>query len=282
MGSSRSSSSSPPRWGLSSMAADGRLGSIVVLRRERGCGPFEGFLELLCHIGQDRGIGGCPLGRCSHHCAPARREAPGRSWRRNRGWRHGRRGDRRWGGRRRRRRARLEHRRHVARAGLRPDRGGSGGPRILEPLGAAATAGDRRLEKRVRARRASGTAGPRAGRYGSSSVVSSVGARMKVPSCAASWVSMDGRRVSTCGRVGSKAGSKRSAPCSKAGRRNASAGDAHDIGLDHHVVEAADQEQMLDIVPPQQNQLRAGGRDRRCRRRQGAADVRASDPGRSS
>ena len=30
---------------------------------------------------------------------------------------------------------------------------------------------------------------------------------------------------------------------------------AHDIGFDHHIVEAADQKQMLDIVPPQKHEL---------------------------
>ena len=77
---------------------------------------------------------------------------------------------------------------------------------------------------------------------------------MKVPSCAASWVSIEGRPgVSTCGRVGSNAGSNRSAPCS--GSRNAGACDAHDVGFDHHVIEPADEEQVLDIVPPQKHEL---------------------------
>ena len=80
---------------------------------------------------------------------------------------------------------------------------------------------------------------------------------MKEPSWAASWVSMEGRpwrldlrRAGAC----SRAGSKRSAPV-RWRRRNAGAGDAHDVGLDHHIVEAADQKQMLDIVTAQQNEL---------------------------
>jgi hypothetical protein len=37
--------------------------------------------------------------------------------------------------------------------------------------------------------------------------------------------------------------------------RKAGAGHPDDVGLDHHIVGAADQEQVLHIVPPEQNEL---------------------------
>ena len=39
------------------------------------------------------------------------------------------------------------------------------------------------------------------------------------------------------------------------GRGNAGAGNADDVGFDHHVVGTADQQQVLDIVPTQQKEL---------------------------
>ena len=39
------------------------------------------------------------------------------------------------------------------------------------------------------------------------------------------------------------------------GRGNAGAGNADDVGFDHHVVGTADQQQVLDIVPTEQKEL---------------------------
>ena len=87
---------------------------------------------------------------------------------------------------------------------------------------------------------------------------SSDGRRTKEPSWAASCA-LDGRAARwtrPAAHAGAGRGSARSAPrrCRR-GRGNARAGDADDVGLDHHVVGAADQQQVLDIVPAQQNEL---------------------------
>ena len=83
---------------------DGRGGNLArsSLGESGRRGPLEGFLELLCHVRQNRRVRRCPLGRCFiHRRAQARREGR-RSWRRDRGRRHGRRGDRRCSRRRHR------------------------------------------------------------------------------------------------------------------------------------------------------------------------------------
>ena len=43
--------------------------------------------------------------------------------------------------------------------------------------------------------------------------------------------------------------------CLVGGGGEACSGNTDDIGLDHHIVEAADQEKMFDIVPAQQDEL---------------------------
>ena len=85
-------------------------------------------------------------------------------------------------------------------------------------------------------------------------MVSSDGRRMKVPSCAASWVSIEGRAgVSTCGRRRFERRFESLGPL--LGSRNAGACDAHDVGFDHDVIEPADEEQVLDIIPAQKHEL---------------------------
>ena len=172
--------------------------------------------------------------------------------------------------RRHRRRPGLERRRREGRARLGPlhhrDAGRGGGLWSRDPGLRHAGPGWREPTETATASgfsTGSGWAGIGAltvatGESSSSMSDSSEGRRTKAPSWAASWLSMDGPAVGldlrrTRGLV--EDGSKRSAPVSFGGRGNAGAGNADDVGFDHHVVEAADQQQVLDIVPAQQDEL---------------------------
>ena len=87
---------------------------------------------------------------------------------------------------------------------------------------------------------------------------SSEGRRTKDPSWAASWLSMDGRPLdSTCGARGRLVERRLEALRARVDRRggNAGAGNADDVGFDHHVVGTADEQQVLDIVPAEQKEL---------------------------